>query len=148
MHTWLKNTHVAYISGAVTSPLEAGFIDSLLGQFRALGHTVQEVPDNHTDFLITTAPFDQPLPWRKALLFTGRARYKYRHSPMIFSLIKVTPRVLDRELALFRQALEKDEPDPSDYRFPGLAPSAYKVLHEQGRRGGAILALERLLQAR
>ena len=66
---------------------------------------------------------------------------------MVFTLIKVAPDVLESKLAHFRQALEKDDPDPSDYLFLGLASSAYKVLHEQGRRGGAILALERLLQA-
>ena len=147
MHSWLKNTHVAYVPGPEISPIEEEFISSLLGQFRALGHFVQDMPDPHTDILITTAPFGQPISWRKALLFTGRARYKYHHSPMVFTLIKVTPEVLDTQLAHFRQALEKEEPDPKDYLFPGLASSAYKVLHEQASRGGAILALERLLQA-
>ena len=146
MHNWLKQTFVAFVPGPEDSQLDRTFVSSLLGQFRALGHTVQDLPDEHTDILLTTAPFGKPLSWRKALLFTGRARFKYRHSPMVFTLIRVAPDELERQLAYFQRALEKDKPDPMDYNFAGLAPDAYKVLHEQGRRGGPILALERLLQ--
>jgi hypothetical protein len=65
----------------------------------------------------------------------------------VFTLIHVAPDELESQLAYFQRALEKDEADPSDYNFLGLASEAYKVLHEQGRRGGPILVLERLLQA-
>ena len=37
--------------------------------------------------------------------------------------------------------------DSADFDFPGLAPQAYRVLYEQGSRGGPIMALERLVQA-
>jgi hypothetical protein len=147
MHNWLKQTCVAFVPGPEDSQLDRKFVDSLLGQFRALGHTVQDLPDKHTDILLTTAPFGKPISWRNALLFTGRARFKYRHSPTVFTMIRVAPDELERQLAYFQSALEKDKPDPSDYDFAGLAPDAYKVLHEQGRRGGPILTLERLLQA-
>src|SRR5574341_1209849 len=147
MHNWLKQTCVAFVPGPESSQLESTFVDSLLGQFRALGHTVQDLPDEHTDMLLTTAPFGKSISWRKALLFTGRARFKYRHSPTVFTLIHVPQDELERQLAYFQRALEKDEPDPSDYNLPGLASDAYKVLHEQGKRGGPILSLERLLQA-
>ncbi len=147
MHNWLKQTCVAFVPGPESSQLESTFVDSLMGQFRALGHTVQDLPDEHTDILLTTAPFGKSISWRKALLFTGRARFKYRHSPTVFTLIHVPQDELERQLAYFQGALEKDEPDPSDYNLPGLASDAYKVLHEQGKRGGPILSLERLLQA-
>jgi hypothetical protein len=148
MHDWLKRTTLAYIPGTVKSALNERFIASLLDEFRALGHTVQDRPDEHTDLLLTTAPFDRSISWREAPLFTGRARYKYRHSPTVFTVISVSPSDLEEKLAYFERALKKTPADPADYDFPGLAPEAYKVLHEQGRRGGPILALERLLQAR
>ena len=147
-HSWLKQTCVAFVPGSLTAPLESHFIASLLDGFRLLGHSVQEAPDEHTDILITTAPFDRPISWRESLLFTGRVRFKYRHNPTVFTVVPVTPPQLEEMLAYFERALQKDSPDPADYAFPGLAPDAYRVLHEQGRRGGPILSLERLLQAR
>jgi hypothetical protein len=50
-------------------------------------------------------------------------------------------------LGHFEAALAKDPVNPAEFDFPGLAPEAYRVLVEQGRRGGPILALERLVQA-
>lgn len=147
VHDWLNQTCVAYVPGSETLPLVEEFAASLLRQFRLLGHVVQSQPDDRTDILITTAPFGKSISWRNALLFTGRVRFKYKHSPTVFTLIGVAPQDLESNLARFRQALEKEEVDPSDYDFPGLASNAYKVLHDQGRRGGAILSLERLLQA-
>ena len=148
MHSWLKHTHVSYVPGSVTSPLASRFIASLLDGFRLLGHSVQGTPDEHTDILLSTAPFDSPISWRESLLFTGRVRFKYSHNPTVFTVITVTPGQLQETLAYFEQALQKDPPDPADYTFPGLAADAYRVLYEQGRRGGPILSLERLLQAR
>ncbi len=147
IHPWLKQTYVTFVQGPELTPAEKEFVTGLLEHFRKMGHIVQEKPDHRTQILITTAPFGQPIPWRKALLFTGRARYHYRHSPTIFTLIHVTPDTLTGWLNQIQHALEKDKPDPADYAFPGLAPNAYKVLHEQGRRGGALLTLERVLQA-
>jgi hypothetical protein len=147
MHNWLKQACITFVPGAQCSPLVKTFVDSLLDQFRALGHIVQEHPDDHVDILLTTAPFGKSISWRNALLFTGRVQFKYRHSPAVFTLIHITPDELNKQLAFFQRALVKEEPDPSDYSFPGLASEAYKVLYEQGRRGGPILAFERLLQA-
>jgi hypothetical protein len=147
MHNWLKQACIAFVPGPQSSPLVKTFIDLLLDQFRALGHVVQELPDDHTDILLTTAPFGKSISWRKALLFTGRVQFKYRHSPAVYTLIHITPDELKSQLAYFQRALGKEKPDPSDYSLPGLASEAYKVLYEQGRRGGPILAFERLLQA-
>lgn len=147
IHPWLKKIFVAFVPGPEITPPEKEFITGLLDHFHRMGHTVQERPDHQTQVLLTTAPFGHPIPWRKSLLFTGRARFHYRHSPSLFTLIYVTPEVLTTYLERLQRALEKSEPDPADYPFPGLAPNAYKVLHDQGRRGGALLTLERVLQA-
>jgi hypothetical protein len=87
------------------------------------------------------------LGWREALLFTARRRFGLEHSPTIYTLVGITPARLRQVLSRLQRALEKEPPDPDDYDFPGLAPQAYHVLFEQGRRGGPILALERVVQS-
>jgi hypothetical protein len=62
-------------------------------------------------------------------------------------MLHIEPDEFQRLLDHFQVALAKDPPEPADFDFPGLAPTAYHTLVEQGRRGGPILALERLLQA-
>ncbi len=146
LHPWLRRVRVSFVAGPM-SPMLEGVADNILRMFRRLGHDVQERPDETTDAIITTAPFGQPLRWRDALLFTARKRFGLKKTPTLFTLVHVTPGEFHRTIEYFRRVLEKDPPDPKDYDFPGLAPQAYRVLHEQGRRGGPILALQRLLQA-
>ena len=146
LHSWLQRIHVAFVPGYM-SPLLEQVADGLLNALERLGHRVQERPNEATDAIITTAPFGQPLRWRDALLFTARRRFKLEHTPTLYTLVHATPSEFRRMLNYFREVLKREPPDPKDYDFPGLAPQAYKVLFEQGRRGGPILALERLLQA-
>jgi hypothetical protein len=119
----------------------------LLHHFRLRGHQVQTTPDDRTDVILTTAPFGEPIGWRQALIFTARKRFNLTHTPTFYTLMQVHPEEFQRLLDHFRAALAKEPLDPADYAFPGLAPQAHRVLFEQGRRGGPILALERLVQA-
>ncbi len=146
VHRWLRTVKVCYLPGPVNSLTEE-VIAGLLATFQALGHLVQKTPTDETDLILTTAPFGDPKPWREALLFTGRRRLNLQRLPTILTLINISPGQFETMLEKFGRALAKDIPDPADYDFPGLAPNAYRVLHEQGRRGGPILALERLIQA-
>lgn len=146
LHPWLRRVRVAFVPGPMT-PLLEGVADGILRVFRRLGHEVQDTPDDSTDAIITTAPYGQPLRWRDALLFTARRRFRLKRTPTLYTLVHVRPKEFRRMLDYFRRVLRKESPDPKDYDFPGLAPQAYRVLHEQGRRGGPILALQRLLQA-
>ncbi len=146
LHPWLRRVHVSFVPGPMT-PLLESVADGILRVFRRLGHNVQDVPDNTTDAIITTAPFGTPLRWRDALLFTARRRFGLERTPTLYSLVHVRPDEFRQALDHFRRVLRKEPPDPRDYNFPGLAPQAYKVLFEQGRRGGPILSLQRLLQA-
>lgn len=146
LHPWLRQIRVAFVPNSMT-PLLGKVADGILAEFAAQGHTVQETPSDETDVLLTTAPFGVALGWREALLFSARRRFGLERAPTIYTLIHVTPDELDEVLAKLAGALEKDPVDPEDFRFPGLAPDAYKVLVEQGTRGGPILALERVLQA-
>jgi hypothetical protein len=145
LHPWLRSINLSCVPGQV-SPMLEEFIEDLLERFRQHGHIVQETPDDSTDLLLTTAPFGQALNWRNAALFTSRLRFGLKHTPTILTLMKVTPEELESQLKHFERALSKPEPDPEDYRFPGLVENAYLTLVEQGRRGGPILALERVLQ--
>jgi len=146
-HTWLKHAAICYVPGPAPTPLLDEVVAGILDAFRRRGHDIQQNPSNSTDILLTSAPYGEPLTWRKSILLTGRRRFKLDQSPTVFSLIHIRRDQLEAVLAHFERALAKEPLDPGDYAFPGLAPAAHHVLHEQGRRGGPILALERLLQA-
>ncbi len=146
IHPWLRKVSVASVPGPTDSLLEQ-VVANLLRHFRLQGHRVRKTPDSRTDVLLTTAPFGKPLGWREALIFTARRRFNLSHSPTLYTLLHVSPEEFQRLLDHFQAALAKEALDPADYAFPGLAPRACRVLCEQGRRGGPILALERLVQA-
>ena len=145
-HDWLRNIKVAF-APAIGSPVLDSVMAGLSNRLRLHGHQIQSEPDNSTDIIFTTASFGQPVGWRDALLFTSRRRLGLDHTPTIFTLIHVTPERLQQTFDYFETVLAKEPPDPADYAFPGLAPEAYHTLVEQGRRGGPIMALERLVQA-
>jgi hypothetical protein len=146
IHRWLRKIRVCLVSGYRNSVLDR-VVDGLLRQFHHQGHKVQSEPDNSTDVLITSAIFGESLHWREALLFSMRRRYNLSHTPTVFTLLHAMPDQFQALLDRFQAALSKEPPDPADFDFPGLAPKAHQVLIEQGRRGGPILAIERLVQA-
>jgi hypothetical protein len=146
IHPWLRQLKVAVVPGPASTVLEE-VIDGLLDQFRDMGHEVLPAPADGADLLLTTARFGEPIPWRKALFFTARMRFGMANNPTILTLVHLSNAEYDAAVDHFRQALAKDPIDPADFQFPGLAPQAYRVLVEQGRRGGPLLALERQLQA-
>ena len=65
VHPWLRTVHVAHVPGPSTALLD-GFVPRLLQALRDLGHDAQESPNAHTDLILTTAPFAEPLNWRQA----------------------------------------------------------------------------------
>jgi hypothetical protein len=146
VHTWLRPVKVAYVPGYSTLLLDE-FVKELLRQLRLSGHTILPAPQEGMDVLLTTSPFNEPISWRDALGLTARIRFNLERTPMVFNILQASPDQLDALLDLFAMALKKDPPDPNDYKFPGLTPMAYHTLHEQGSRGGPILALLRLVQS-
>ena len=139
-HPWLRKIHVAFVPGPMT-PLLDEVMDGLERLFRRLGHQVQPAPDDDTDIILTTARFGEPLGWRDALLFTAHRRFNLSHTPTLYTLVQVSLTKFQQLLDHFQTILAKEPPDPADYDFPGLASQAYRILFEQGRRGGPILAL-------
>lgn len=144
-HAWLQELSLAYVPGPSNAMLDK-FAGNLLARFEKWGHDVQKQPNNDTDVIITSALFGEPLRWREALLFTARRRFNLDHLPTIVTLIPVTAEKFRRQLDYFEHVLEKEPPDPEDYQFPGLSPDAYGTLYEQGRRGGPILSIVRMVQ--
>ncbi|MCS6907858.1 MAG: hypothetical protein RML93_08250 [Anaerolineales bacterium] len=146
IHSWLRPVRVACVDGDAT-PLLKRFNEELLKRFSAHGHIVQPSPNAETDILITSAPFGEPLDWRRAYLFIARRKFDLPRLPTLFTALQTTPQRLQQLLERFKAALAKPKPDPKDFEFPGLAPTAYRTLYEQGKRGGPILSLIRMIQA-
>lgn len=146
VHPWLRKISLTFVPGP-TTPLLGRAVAGLLDTFQALGHTVQEQPDEHTDLILTTAPFARPLNWRESLLFTGRRRFGLSHSPTILTLIHARPEEFQKLLSQVEMVLKKKPKDSPDIAFEGLAADAYRTIIQQGLRGGPLLGLERVLQA-
>lgn len=146
VHAWLRPMRVAYVPGPGAEALASVF-ENLLGELRAQGHDVQTQPQADTEALLTTSVFGQPLNWRDGLMLIGRRRFGLARTPTVFTFIHVTPEALNERLRHLEVALGRDPLDPADFAFDGLAPQAHRTLIEQGRRGGPIMALIRLVQA-
>jgi len=146
VHGWLEYLAVSFVPGAGTA-VAAQVGEELLEAFQAKGHRIRPEPDDETDVILTTAPFGEPLNWRQALLFTARRRFGLEVAPTIYTIVGVRAEELERALRGLRSILDISPPDPDDYDFPGLARESCQVLYEQGRRGGPILALERVIQS-
>jgi hypothetical protein len=145
-HPWLRRTRIAFVPGSMT-PLLEDVAEGVLRHTRLQGHKVQTTPDDDTDVLLTTARLGEVVDWRESLLLSGRRHFNLSRTPVVQTLIHAPLAEFQRLLDHFQAALAKEPPNPADYAFPGLAPHAHRVLIEQGRRGGPLLVLERLVQA-
>lgn len=146
VHPWLKPVSVTWVPGPST-PLLDQMLPELMKRFRQLGHLVPEPLGRSVDIALTTARFGEPLNWREALMFTSRRRLNVDNTPLCLTFIHATRAEFQKTLDHFALILPREPPAPEDFDFPGLAPSAYHTLSEQGRRGGPVMALMRLLQA-
>lgn len=145
-HPWLKTLNAAYIPGHSSQLLDT-VMEGLTRELVQQGHAFQASPSEETDVIFTTARFNESIPWRQALFFTGRLKFNLPHNPTVFTIVGMTPDEYERELARITRALERSPIEPADLRFDGMAPEAPQILIEQGLRGGPLLALERQMQA-
>ena len=146
IHHWLRPVRIAYIPGRSTIMLEL-WANELLEEMQSMGHGVQSSPDDETEVILATANFGEPQPWRDALLFMARRRYSLKQSPVVYTLMQIGKAQFQHMLESLDAVLSKDSVSPTGLVFDGLAQDAWKVLEEQGRRGGPLLALQRILQA-
>ncbi len=148
VHSWLRKINLAYVPGPST-PVADEVVRRLLDRFSHKGHTLLAHPGDPpgAEALLTTTEFGKPLPWRASMMFTARRRFKLEQAPVIFNVTHARPDQWQALLDHFERALAKEPPDLADFTFPGLTPRAYHTLLEQGRRGGPIMSIVRLVQS-
>jgi hypothetical protein len=145
-HAWWAPLRLAFVPG-VEHPMVERLIPEFLEHLRRGGHEVHASPGPTTNVLLTSARFGEPVPWRRALMLSHRRSLGLRHTPTIMTLVVITAAELAAMLGRLKTALAKEPPDPADFSFAGLTEQAHRVLIEQGRRGGPMLSLLRLVQS-
>jgi hypothetical protein len=145
-HSWLRYVTATWVPGPSTPMLDQ-VASHLLDTFQKHGHRVQPGPNEETELILSTARYGEPLSWRDAPMFTARRRFRLPHTPMVYTLVHMTTSQFQEVLKHLETALAQDPPDSGHFSFPGLPVTAYHVMLEQGRRGGPMLALVRLLQS-
>jgi hypothetical protein len=136
----------AFLDDPHDESLSALQLRRLAGEFESRGHDVDAVPTDATDVVFATAQFGVPIGWRQSLQLTVRRRFKLRRTPITYVVMSATPEQLQAMIDHFRVALDKTPIDPADFAVDGLEPTAVDTLVEQGRRGGAMLTVMRVLQ--
>jgi len=143
IHSWLKQLTISYVPGPSTG-LADQVASDLLDHFQQEGHNTSSLPSPETNVILTTARLGEPLGWRDALMFTARRRFGLKHVPTVFTIVHTTPGQFREWMAKVEEVLQEGpEAAPP---FNGVPASASRTLFTQGRRGGAILYLERILQ--
>jgi len=142
-HTWLRHHHIAHVPGP-SSGLADKVISDLVQYYRSEGHTIHGIPSAETSVVLTTARLGEPLNWRDALLFVARRRYRLKTNPTVVTVVHALPQQLDEWLLAIREVLDSKRAGANGFR--GIPGSALETLFEQGRRGGEITYLLRVLQ--
>lgn len=145
-HPWLRKIAVAFVPGPDDAGLDE-ILEPLLGKLQVLGQRVLDEPRGQVDLVLTSAAFGEPVSWRQAPMFSARRRFGLDHTPTVVTLLKTDRGTVDQALARLEAGLQSEEPAPEMFAAAGLAPQSWRVLLEQGRRGGPILSLLRQVQA-
>jgi hypothetical protein len=142
-HSWLKQLSITYVPGPSTA-LSTRVASDLLEHFQQGGHATSIDPSPETDVILTTARLGEPLGWREALMFTARRRFQLKHVPTVFTIVHATPAQFSQWMAKVERLLQAEsEVAPP---FDGIPETASRTLHQQGKRGGAIMYLLRIVQ--
>jgi hypothetical protein len=142
-HTWLKQLTVSYLPGPST-PIANRVASDLMEFLHHEGHTTREVPSADTNVILTTARLGEPLGWRESFMFTARRRYGLNHVPTVFTLVHATNEQFNGLLSETETILKNGV--ESTPRFAGIPETASRTLYQQGKRGGAIMYLLRIIQ--
>src|ERR1051325_8996977 len=142
-HSWLKQLCISYIPGPST-PLAERLVSDLMNYFHQEGHSRQEIPSDETNVILTTVKLGEPIGWREAMMFTARRRFKLKHTPTVITIVHASPEQFNEWITKIEQLLQSGGEMKPD--FAGIPETAYRTLEQQGKRGGAILYLERIIQ--
>src|SRR5215208_4013392 len=143
-HSWLKQLSVSYIPAPSTGLADQVAVE-LMKYFHQEGHIAENIPSSaETNVILTTARLGEALGWRESLLFTARRRYQLKHIPTVFTIVHALPEQFNEWIGKVEQILN-DAPEKAS-TFAGIPETASRTLHQQGKRGGAIMYLLRILQ--
>jgi hypothetical protein len=117
-----------------------------MNYFHQEDHITENIPGPETNVILTTAKLGEPLGWRESLMFTARRRYKLKQVPTVFTIVHALPEQFHDWMDKVKQIL-KGGPDGEPWQhFAGIPETAAETLYRQGKRGGAILYLLRIIQ--
>jgi hypothetical protein len=142
-HSWLKQLIISHVPGPTTALAEQ-VTRELIGHFEKEGHKTPSWPSPETDVILTTARLGEPLGWRDSFMFTARRRFQLKNVPTVFTIVHATPGQFKEWMTRVEGVL-KEDPEAAP-PFEGVPASASRTLFAQGRRGGAILYLLRIIQ--
>ena len=142
-HSWLKQLTISHVPGP-TAGLAEQVTRDLIGHFEQEGHKIPSKPSPETDVILTTARLGEPLGWRDAFMLTARRRCGWKHVPTVFTILHATPGQFQEWMTKVEGVI-KEGPEAAP-PFEGVPASASRTLFAQGRRGGAILYLLRIIQ--
>ena len=77
-------------------------------------------------------------------MFTARRRFGLKHVPTVFTIVHATPKQFSEWMTKVESVLKESSEDAPP--FEGAPPSASRTLLAQGKRGGAIMYLLRIIQ--
>ena len=142
-HSWLRKLTLSYVPGPSTELAES-VATELVDYLQDEGHAVQKIPSRETSVILTTARLGEALGWRQAMLFTARHRYKLDHAPVVFTIVHATPEQFNEWMDRIQQILDGNANVQDN--FAGIPNTATPTLSQQGKRGGAIMYLLRIIQ--
>jgi len=143
IHSWLKQLSISWVPGPSTG-LSERVASDLIRHFDEEGHRTALSPVPETDVILTTARLGEPLGWREAFMFTARRRFGLKHVPTVFTIVHATPKQFSEWMAKVEDVLKEGSEDAPP--FAGVPASASRTLLAQGKRGGAIMYLLRIIQ--
>jgi hypothetical protein len=122
-------------------------VQALLDWLRQAGCTIEPIPTNDTDLVVTTNVFGQAVHRDDSLLFNAKRQYKLNRRPQVLTVVDVPEEDYQAWLARFETMAHLPAADTSGESYTGLGPQAAEVIGQQARRGGPEMAFSRLVQA-
>lgn len=147
LHPWLKTIRVHFMPGVRPSKLQPEILEKFRQAFIRNGHAIDAAPTEETDIVITDGDFGRPIQVPESATFDLWRSHKLSRFPTVVSLAFLRTDDFGNIVSRLSRNIAKPNVDRADYRYAGLSSEAYRVLSEQGRRGGPVLALSRILQA-
>src|SRR5258705_8345248 len=146
VHSWTRPINISLVPGPSTAAVDQ-VVQALLDWLRLAGCTLEPMPTNDTDLVVTTNLFGQAVHRDDSLLFNAKRMYKLSRRPQILTVIDVPEEEYQVWLARFETMAHLPASDTTGEAYTGLGPQAAEVIGQQARRGGPEMAFSRLVHA-